>query len=983
MKIKKLLITSLLVGGTCFSLTSCDIVPSDITPTPPASVEEAKEYAITIVYPENVNETFKGKENKTVSLNDYVKDIDGYTFQGFYLEETYETRVTTITFDANKRIYAKYMTNDTSSPDTPVHEHTYKETYDYDNVSHWHSCVDGDAKIGNEMHSFIEEATDEYKISDATLYSKALYRKHCSVCGKLSETFEYGDVLHESFALNVYINDSISPLTYTIRDDEVVDTTSILSDINSLDGVNDKLIVEGLFLNSSFTAPFEKELLTENTNIYVKTKEKYFTITFKIDLDATESSMKVLNGIKVTKEDLSFVAPDGYKITGWYVDEEKTIEFDSLEMTENITLYPKLELILKYGDVEYYNNLPDYYETSYSMSDKLSRYLTVYFNKEIENVSIKAYDEANNEYIGTINIISNTNSNNYVDISFELPVQSILDKENKSITFTKYILLVDDEVLEIIDEEPFTFTLENKELITPHLNYQTIYNDYSVYVQNKENNPSLYKEQARENWIIRNKNGDYFDSYWNSHYKKGVAYLAVDNVFDLDMDNLDVLTTNLILDEDITISSRANYLRSIFVYENYCGDFNLNGHTIYLTFDGIAGDGLFKNNYGKIHNGTIIISGLRDASTNNDTFNVIKNNYALLKNNYGEIYDLEIAVNNFGYNFTTKHNINYVIEANMPLADVHDVNFILYESYVGTKEDRIKNPLATSMAGIFGEVKTGTLKDYSLAYDSSQELTNLRVKIASFSASNELNQKGLVELKLENQTNVPGVVTAKPAEDYWAEEPVEGVSDNNKTFYGGNYYFDGTSYKKFNNILYTDSKTVYGSDVRYLNELRAPFNDVSSITSTASMFTYGVIDSVTWGGNRSDREQDYYKCTYCAYGYLLPEFEMVAYNNTNIFANSDNLVKYSWYTKEEFEGLTFDEDTIIKEEGNFIKAASPLSKPNVAFINLYVDVSADMLSTHETLSKRAYHYYNWITQEDVYNEALNYYNVGYKNGEVY
>ena len=909
-KLKKIALASILLSGSMFAFTSCENVPDNSTPEPP--IIETVQYGLTISYPDNTQTTIKQDENTLLSLNDYAKNISGYKFVGFFLEENYQTQITTYEFTQNRKIYAKYdLIDNNLKPDPkPVHEHKYNENYDYNNEKHWKSCKDGDSIIEEASHTFVKEAKPEYLFEDATYTSKALYYSHCSVCNALGPLFESGDKLHYDYSLQILSNVDGITYSFTFKDNETFDVQNIINNIKDTTEIKGIYEVEGLYIDSNYSVLFDKNILNNHTTVYLKLNKLSQDITVHtvgLENDTTFTLGKNKNET-LTLEDLVLNLAEDYEVEAWYFDSELTENFEELTVTGPLTLYAKCKKKLLITSQEYYSENPSwYYYDKYTENDLFNQKLVLEFNKNITDATAVMIDDLGNSYTGVVTI-----NGSILEVKFTLTVDDIKNPVYYKIV-EKYQLTVDGKNFEILDGETL-FELTGKELTTPVLDSTSIYNDYSNYILNKESSPSIWKTIAKENYT----GSIDFESKWKS----------LNDSNNIDMNNLDVLYLDLTLEEDVTISSREKYLNSIFAIKNYCGNFNLNGHTITLAFDGYVGDTVFENNYGTIYNGYIVISGARKSRNNNTEFNVLENSYAVLKNNYGYIHDVNFEIKNFGFDFNTKHNVNYAIECNMPFALVENCKFGLNIKYNGTKLDRIKNPLATSSAGIFGEVKTGTTFDFSLYSASSQELKNLSVNINSVEISDELKETGLVKLTCNTNKDVEL--------KRFSENGIYSGVSNNKTFYGGNYYFDGTNYIKFNNALFDELKYDFDGKYHY-KQLNDYFNNVRDIHN-AMILTYGKIKSYTL----NSMTLYYLESNYCEYGYLTPELGMIAYDNTYTFSNSSNLQYYRSFTKDN-EYLANYDAKYIEDYGDeeYVRVHYTESRKNVAFTNSNVRIWCD------------------------------------------
>lgn len=899
------------------------------TPTPtPTTPEDVKvECELTISYPNNDNFVVKVEKGKTVSLNKYAKEIEGYTFVGFFSDSTYETQIFTYTVNENSTIYVKYNKNSNVPTPTPEHTHTYSNEYSYNTAKHWKECTDHDSKIEEAEHTYVNEAADEYKYSDATYSSKALYYSHCSVCGAKGALFEYGDILHNYYVLSVLSNyDSVEINDFTYRDDEVLNTDSLLSKIKELDGIKNVYEVLGLYSDVNFENSIEEHTLTVNETVYVKLEKINKTITIKtvgLDTEETFNVIKKKNET-LTLEDLALTIEDT-EVLGYYLDEELKEEFSEMTVDDDLVIYAKVEKTLKLVESEVETKTSTYYENNqYTANDAFQVKLNLYFNKNVKTLNVTFIDTNNKTYDAVISINGNSATATYA-----FSVDEINDSNN-TLTISKYMVTADTKEFSV-DDSKTVFTLDDKELTTIQLSSANIYDDYSAYVYAKAKSDSIWLSEYNTKW---NMNVATLDTYGN--------FALADSY--VNMDGLEVLYADFTLTEDIYIGSRSAYIHSIFANKNYCGNLDLNGHTITLAFDGYAGDGLFENNYGRIYNGKIIVSGIRDASTGSKEFNTLKNNYAVLKNNYGYIHDVDFYIQNFGFNFNKNHNINYVIEDNEYYGLVEDCTFTLDVEYTGTKAQRIKNPLVGSGSGIFGTVKTGTIYYKSFDEEATQELKNLKVYFDSVNVSEELQETGLVSLTCSTSTNVE--LTRFTGGTNLENAIYEGLS-NNGVFYGGSYYYDGENYHKYNNAVFNEKESFYDAELcKQLSTgnpgdaYNATLNNMCELND-AYMLTWAEnIDGTQIVQNLGNR---YVKSYYCEYGYLTPEFGIVSCDATKVLIRTNTLGgKYKEVSKSDLGSIEYEYEYQIREnpyDDTTVYLHMPWRRPGVALTNSFIDIS--------------------------------------------
>lgn len=854
---------TLIIGG---GITTGIIVNNNSKkPNSEPPIVQNEKFTLTIHYPNDTTEIIEKEKDTEIDLTIYQKNIENLTFDGFYLDTNYNNAISfNFKFTQNMNIYAKYTNIEPT--------HTFETNWSYDENYHYHKCIDSTCSevSAKNAHTLIEEINEKYLKESATEEKSAMYYKHCSTCDYISEEiFEYGEPLIQKYKLSVYIYLSDEQTywnqVYYYKEGEIIDYNVIIEDFeNHINPVtNEKYSkyyeITG-FVNQNNIEFNDETMFNEDIEIKAVIMSKCRTLTLDYGIIGT-NNVDVLKGETITLETLKEyeIKNDNYNFIGWYNDELYENIFTELTIIDDITVYAKYELVL-----DIISSSPKSIDTAwfadnyYSDVDQFYQILNFEFNREVKG-DTGIYLLFNNKEIKLTNIdISIINDKCYGYSDYKLTTPEILGATFPVITGYKIVA----------ENKTFIINYEKSYDLSEFIHYSvilgenTLTSDYSKY---KKHYDEFINKSAYD--YVLNKNPNFLkDESLKNQFLGMITY-----------SNIDMLEADILLYEDIIITNREEYLNSIFAYENYNGDFDLNGHSIYFNFDGKAGDTLFQNNYGNIHNGKILINGLRNSTNQNIIrnngllFNTITFSSAVIEGNYGVIKDIDFTIYNFGFNFDTKHNVDCVIGTNGRFALTEDCSFNLYMNYIGTKEQKILNPIATSQAGIFREILNGSQYYWYSAWDLSteQQLSNLDIIIREINASEELQERNLVEMTY---------LTDEYVDFNYRIDP--NIPDR---FYGGAYYYDGTEYHKFTSYLGAKD---YGSFVDYHPEY------VSNYKEAEYYIYYKQLSS----------ESDEYVYGKCDYGYLLPEFNIVAFDDTELLKSCDSLCEedpFNTFTEEE------------------------------------------------------------------------------------
>ena len=272
------------------------------------------EKEITITFVADTTSTVKIKANSKV-VEPKVPIKEGYTFDGWYLNNSSKKfNFDTIITD-NMTLYAKFTINEYT-----VSFNTFSESTIESKTVKYNKTITAPTAPTKEGYIFDGWYSDENFVnkfnfntpitSNTTLYAK-------------------WNALQFNVTFNTNGGNTINPL--------VVDYNTVL---NSLEVPTKKgYTFEGWYTNSRLTSKYNHTPLTANITLYAKWKINEYTVSFNVNGNIT--TQKVNYNQKVTKPTDPSITNGNF--AGWYTDNtyNTLFNFDTL-ITANITLYAKI-----------------------------------------------------------------------------------------------------------------------------------------------------------------------------------------------------------------------------------------------------------------------------------------------------------------------------------------------------------------------------------------------------------------------------------------------------------------------------------------------------------------------------------------------------------------------------------------------------------------------------------------------------------------
>lgn len=296
----------------------------------------------------------KYEYSKDLILSDAVTNDPSYSFDGWYSDEFFTTKVTSIKSGTsgdivlyakwNKAIYnVNYVLSDNSGIDINKIHNNNPENRTAGDVLTLNNPVSDDKNFAFDGWYTSPDFSKDSKINsissdihkDITLYAKwktAVYKI----------TYDYG---------NININDcpieNNNPKTYKYGD------TKTLKDIK----------VDGFIFNGWCTDKTLKNKVTSVTadtygdiTLYADFTEKTYSVNYVLDGKEVSASQVVNSNptVRTTSQQISLVDPETinseFKFDGWYLDSKYTKKTESIKSytTGNITLYAKWVKIIMY-----------------------------------------------------------------------------------------------------------------------------------------------------------------------------------------------------------------------------------------------------------------------------------------------------------------------------------------------------------------------------------------------------------------------------------------------------------------------------------------------------------------------------------------------------------------------------------------------------------------------------------------------------------
>ena len=285
---------------------------------------------------ENTNPTEYTYESAKITLVAATKDY--YTFGGWYLEDTFTTRVYQIDAKSygNKEFYAKFTpVAYTITYNAQGGVHTNPDTYTVEDAK---ITLTEASKTGYTFDGWYLEDTFETKVEAIEAGShenKVFYAKFSAINYAITYNYVEG-------ATNT------NPATYTILSDDIV----------LQDAAKAGYTFDGWYLDNTFTTRVYKidSGSTGNLEFYAKFTVITYTITYHV-LDGATNTNPATYTVETPTFALANATKDYYNFIDWY--KESTFETAVTEVevgtTGNMDLYAKFETIvytITYNNVE-------------------------------------------------------------------------------------------------------------------------------------------------------------------------------------------------------------------------------------------------------------------------------------------------------------------------------------------------------------------------------------------------------------------------------------------------------------------------------------------------------------------------------------------------------------------------------------------------------------------------------------------------------
>ncbi|MGN0437304.1 MAG: InlB B-repeat-containing protein [Lachnospiraceae bacterium] len=261
----------------------------------------------------------------------------GYTFDGWYSDSTYTTKVTAISTTQTEDItlYAKFITD------------AYGITYELDG---------GTNPVSNPLSYVYGEGVASFADATKPGYTFAGWYRDSAYTTKVTSisATETGDVtLYAKFTADKYTityeldggtNPASNPTTYTYG-------VGVASFANAS---KTGYTFDGWYSDDTYTTQVTSISTTdiENKTLYAKFTANAYTITYELNggTNAASNPTSYTYGVGVTS--FADASKNGYNFDGWYGDAAFTTKITAISATKlgNITLYAKFTKIMRQGE---------------------------------------------------------------------------------------------------------------------------------------------------------------------------------------------------------------------------------------------------------------------------------------------------------------------------------------------------------------------------------------------------------------------------------------------------------------------------------------------------------------------------------------------------------------------------------------------------------------------------------------------------------
>lgn len=275
------------------------------------------------------------QEGSVVDLAQYTTTKTGYTFDGWYLDAELKNKVTQITLDSNKTIYAKW--NEIPKP-------TYTLTF---NANGGSSVMPITREEGSVIDLSAYSSSKTGYIFDGWYLDAELKNKATQITLDSNTTVyaKWNEATKPTYTLTFNTNggSSINPVTK-----EEGSTVTLSGYTTSKTGYT----FAGWYLDAELTRNVTLITLNTNTTVYAKWiltqsgggigggEQSSYTLTLK-NPDGTIIARIEKSADTEIKLDKLEYSKDGYVLEGWYKDKAFTDKVTTVKLDKSITLYAK------------------------------------------------------------------------------------------------------------------------------------------------------------------------------------------------------------------------------------------------------------------------------------------------------------------------------------------------------------------------------------------------------------------------------------------------------------------------------------------------------------------------------------------------------------------------------------------------------------------------------------------------------------------
>lgn len=261
------------------------------------------DYTTTFTNTDIENEIHHFNDNLDLTL--YTPTKEGYVFAGWYLEETFTTKITKVTIKGDTTIYAKWLKKVTITTNY----------LDEKNNSIKQSKVE--EKIEEDKYTTKPEIINGYKLNETKQPTNAS-----------------GTVSNKNITVNYYYN-KINKVTIKDNNDTIKVMGEVLSntiiDLNKIKVTKEGYTFEGFYSDKELTTKITRILVTKDQTIYTKWTKKYILIINYLD----ENNKILKNKDIVEYKEGEKISINPSTISGYEIDAEKLNAINNQIMLAN------------------------------------------------------------------------------------------------------------------------------------------------------------------------------------------------------------------------------------------------------------------------------------------------------------------------------------------------------------------------------------------------------------------------------------------------------------------------------------------------------------------------------------------------------------------------------------------------------------------------------------------------------------------------